>query len=331
MEQPQLVDDVSRRNQGVAFLSSVKAVFEDFTGRRAGMLKALTCDIDELLRQCDPYDDEQTNLCLFGFPDKSWEVMEPSRHVPAKLPEPFLGINHTSHLMARSHEHWLLFVASHSDAWLLSTAFFAASTLDREQKASLFDLINELPTLYQVLSSKISANNIVRTSIEPEVNHESSCLGAAAAQDPMKKLPEEEEEEEEFRDFSARRIGDPIGAFDCLLMSAAARDPMKESPEEDEELRDFSARTIGDPISAFDCLLMVAAARDPMKESPEEEEESRDFSARTIGDPISAFDCLLMKSVMSTLGSRDSSSSAEIRPPSQLHEAATKAKKHKTS
>jgi len=327
MEQRQSVGDVSRRNQGVAFLSSVKAVFEDFTGRRAGLLKALTCDIDELLRQCDPYDDEQTNLCFFGFPDKTWEVMEPSRNVPAKLPEPFLGINHTSHLMARSHEHWLLFVASHSDAWLLSTAFFAASTLDREQKASLFDLINELPTLYQVLSSKTSANNIVRTPIKPDVNHESSCLGAAAAQDSMKKLPEEEEEEEELRDFSARTIGDPISASDCLLMSAAARDPMKESPEEEEELRDFSARTISDPISAFDCLLMVAAAQDPMKKSPEEEEESRDFSASAISDPIGPFDCLLM----STLGSRDSSSSTEIRPPSQLHEAATKARKHKTS
>jgi hypothetical protein len=326
MEQQQLVDDVSTRNRGVAFLSSVEAVFEDFTGRRAGLLKALTCDIDELLRQCDPYDDEQTNLCFFGFPDKTWEVMEPSRNVPAKLPEPFLGINHTSHLMARSHEHWLLFVASHSDAWLLSTAFFAASTLDREQKASLFDLINELPTLYQVLSSKISANNIVRTPIMPEENHESSSLAAAAAQDPVKKLPEEEEEEE-LRDFSARTIGDPISAFDCLLMSAAARDPMKESPEEEEELRDFSARTISDPISAFDCLLMSATAQDPMKKSPEEEEELRDFSARAISDPIGPFDCL----PMSTLGSRDSSSSTEIRPPSQLHEAATKAKRRKTS
>jgi hypothetical protein len=283
------VDDVSRRNQGEAFLSSVKAVFEDFTGRRAGLLKALTCDIDELLRQCDPYDDEQTNLCFFGFPDETWEVMEPSRNVPAKLPEPFLGINHTSHLMARSHEHWLLFVASHSDAWLLSTAFFAASTLDREQKASLFDLINELPTLYQVLSSKISANNIVRTPIMPEENHESSSLAAAAAQDPVKKLPEEEEEEEELRDFSSKTIGDPISAFDCLLMSATAQDPMKKSPEEEEELRDFSARAISDPIGPFDCL------------------------------------------PMSTLGSRDSSSSTEIRPPSQLHEAATKAKRRKTS
>ncbi len=174
-----------------------KAVFEDFTGRRAGLLKALTCDIDELLRQCDPNDDKKTNLCFFGFPDKTWEAMEPSRNVPPKLPEPFLEINHTSHLMARSREHWLLFVASHSDAWLLSTAFFAASTLDSEQKASLFDLINELPTLYQVLSSNISASNVVRTPMKPEVNHESSCLGAAAAQDPMKKLPEEEEEEEE--------------------------------------------------------------------------------------------------------------------------------------
>jgi hypothetical protein len=64
-----------------------------------------------------------------------------------------------------------------------------------------------------------------------------------------------------------------------------------------------------------------------MKKSSEEEEELRDFSARAISDPISPFGCLLM----STVGSRDSSSSTEFRPPSQLHEAATKAKKHKAS
>jgi hypothetical protein len=38
------------------------------------------------------------------------------------------------------------------------------------------------------------------------MSHQSACLGAAAAQDPMKKLPEEEEEEEELRDLSARTI-----------------------------------------------------------------------------------------------------------------------------
>ncbi|PNX63505.1 PHD finger protein alfin-like 5-like [Trifolium pratense] len=33
---------------------TVEAVFRDFKGRRAGLIKALTSDVDEFYQQCDP-------------------------------------------------------------------------------------------------------------------------------------------------------------------------------------------------------------------------------------------------------------------------------------
>jgi hypothetical protein len=57
-------------------------------------------------------------------------------------------------------EQWLLFVASHSDSWLLSTALFAASPFDHVEKQRLFDLMTTLPTLYHIVScSKMVQQN----------------------------------------------------------------------------------------------------------------------------------------------------------------------------
>uniref|UniRef100_A0A2P2IJN8 PHD finger protein ALFIN-LIKE n=1 Tax=Rhizophora mucronata TaxID=61149 RepID=A0A2P2IJN8_RHIMU len=43
---------------------TVEEVFRDFKGRRAGVVKALTTDVEEFFQQCDP---EKENLCLYGF------------------------------------------------------------------------------------------------------------------------------------------------------------------------------------------------------------------------------------------------------------------------
>ena len=69
---------------------TVEEVFKDFKGRRAGMIKALTNDVEEFYQQCDP---EKENLCLYGLPNESWEVNLPAEEVPPELPEPALGIN----------------------------------------------------------------------------------------------------------------------------------------------------------------------------------------------------------------------------------------------
>ncbi|KAL4184208.1 hypothetical protein AMTRI_Chr11g158860 [Amborella trichopoda] len=94
---------------------TVEEVFKDFRGRRAGMIKALTTDVEKFYQQCDP---EKENLCLYGLPNESWEVNLPAEEVPPELPEPALGINFARDGM--QEKDWLSLVAVHSDAWLLA-------------------------------------------------------------------------------------------------------------------------------------------------------------------------------------------------------------------
>ncbi|XP_024380668.1 PHD finger protein ALFIN-LIKE 3 isoform X2 [Physcomitrium patens] len=157
---------------------TVDEVFKDFKGRRSGMLKALTTDVEEFYRQCDP---EKENLCLYGFPDEAWEVNLPAEEVPPELPEPALGINFARDGMQR--KDWLSLVAVHSDAWLLAVAFYYGARFDKNERAlkrtdlpileeghprlisekkcfgdiyrkRLFTMINELPTVFDVVTGK---------------------------------------------------------------------------------------------------------------------------------------------------------------------------------
>ncbi|KAG4136659.1 hypothetical protein ERO13_D07G020500v2 [Gossypium hirsutum] len=128
---------------------TVEEVFRDFKGRRAGMIKALTTDVGEFFQQCDP---EKENLCLYGFPSEQWEVNLPAEEVPPELPEPALGINFARDGM--QERDWLSLVAVHSDAWLLSVAFYFGARFgfyktDRER---LFNMINDLPTIFEVVT-----------------------------------------------------------------------------------------------------------------------------------------------------------------------------------
>ena len=54
--------------------------------------------------------------------------------------------------MARAD--WLALVAVHSDTWLLAVAFYNGARLNKEGRERLFDMINELPTCYEVVSGK---------------------------------------------------------------------------------------------------------------------------------------------------------------------------------
>lgn len=65
---------------------------------------------------------EKENLCLYGLPNEDWEVNLPAEEVPPELPEPALGINFARDGM--KEKDWLSLVAVHSDAWLLSVAFY---------------------------------------------------------------------------------------------------------------------------------------------------------------------------------------------------------------
>ncbi|XP_025879826.1 pHD finger protein ALFIN-LIKE 3 isoform X2 [Oryza sativa Japonica Group] len=114
---------------------TVEDIFKDYSARRGALVRALTSD--------------KENLCLYGLANGSWEVALPAEEVPPELPEPALGINFARDGMNR--RDWLSLVAVHSDSWLVSVAFFFAARLNGNERKRLFNMINDLPTVYEAL------------------------------------------------------------------------------------------------------------------------------------------------------------------------------------
>ncbi|CAI0415874.1 unnamed protein product [Linum tenue] len=108
---------------------TVEEIFKDYTARRAGLVRALTFDPNEL-----------------------WEVTLPAEEVPPELPEPALGINFARDGMQR--KDWLSLVAVHSDCWLLSVSFYFGARLNRNERKRLFSMINDLPSLFEVVTGR---------------------------------------------------------------------------------------------------------------------------------------------------------------------------------
>ncbi|RDY13079.1 PHD finger protein ALFIN-LIKE 5, partial [Mucuna pruriens] len=147
---------------------TVEEVFRDLKGRRAGMIKALTTDVEDFYQQCDP---EKENLCLYGFPSEHWEVNLPAEEVPPELPEPALGINFARDGM--QEKDWLSLVAVHSDAWLLAVAFYfgARFGFDKADRKRLFNMINDLPTIFEVVAGNAKKQGKEKSSVS---NHSSN-------------------------------------------------------------------------------------------------------------------------------------------------------------
>jgi hypothetical protein len=181
---------------------TVDEVFKDFKGRRLGMLKALTSEVEEFYRQCDP---EKENLCLYGYPEEAWEVNLPAEEVPPELPEPALGINFARDGMQR--KDWLSLVAVHSDAWLLAVAFYYGARFDKIERKRLFNMINELPTVFDIVTGKklvkdkpaVNNNSGSKAKSTTKVQQVTQSKPAKPAPPPPKDeedaLDEEDEEE----------------------------------------------------------------------------------------------------------------------------------------
>ncbi|KAG4207736.1 hypothetical protein ERO13_A03G086600v2 [Gossypium hirsutum] len=151
---------------------TVEEVFNDFRGRRSGLIKALTTDVDKFYQQCDP---EKENLCLYGLPNETWEVNLPVEEVPPELPEPALGINFARDGM--QEKDWLSLVAVHSDSWLLAVAFYfgARFSFGKNERKRLFRMINELPTIFEVVTGN------VKQPTDQHANHNSSGKSKSSA------------------------------------------------------------------------------------------------------------------------------------------------------
>ncbi|CAJ2663514.1 PHD finger protein ALFIN-LIKE 4-like isoform X1 [Trifolium pratense] len=199
---------------------TVEEVFRDFKGRRAGLIKALTTDVEDFYNQCDP---EKENLCLYGFPSEQWEVNLPAEEVPPELPEPVLGINFARDGM--QDKDWLSLVAVHSDSWLIAIAYYfgARFGFDKSDRKRLFNMINELPSIFEVVTgaakkqvkekssglnhsgSKSKSNSKAQRAPEPQVKQ-------AKALEPKDEEEElEEEDEDEHGDTLCGACGENYG------------------------------------------------------------------------------------------------------------------------
>ncbi|XP_058748928.1 PHD finger protein ALFIN-LIKE 3-like [Vicia villosa] len=175
---------------------SVEDIFEDFKSRRAGIIKALTVDVEDFYRQCDP---EKENLCLYGLLNEKWEVNLPVEEVPPELPEPVLGINFARDGM--QEKDWLSLVAVHSDTWLLSLAFYfgARFAFDRTDRKRLFNMINELPTIFEIVNGSTKKPVKEKSSVSNNSGGKSKSSSKVRAPETQSRLPKalQPKEEEE--------------------------------------------------------------------------------------------------------------------------------------
>ncbi|XP_030530082.1 PHD finger protein ALFIN-LIKE 4-like isoform X2 [Rhodamnia argentea] len=187
---------------------TVEEVFRDFKGRRAGMIKALTTDVEEFYQQCDP---EKENLCLYGFPNELWEVNLPAEEVPPELPEPALGINFARDGM--QEKDWLSLVAVHSDAWLLAVAFYfgARFGFDKTDRKRLFNMINELPTIFEVVTGTAKKQSKEKSSVSnSSTKSKSSSKGRAPESAKYSKPVQAKDEEEVVDEEDEEEHGDTL-------------------------------------------------------------------------------------------------------------------------
>ncbi|KAJ8557748.1 hypothetical protein K7X08_004514 [Anisodus acutangulus] len=175
---------------------TVEDVFKDFKGRRAALIKALTTDVEEFYQQCDP---EKENLCLYGLPNEQWEVNLPAEDVPPELPEPALGINFARDGM--QEKDWLSLVAVHSDSWLLSVAFYfgARFGFDKASRKRLFNMINDLPTIFEVVTGAVKKQQKEKSSVSSHSGKKSKSNSKRAPnhQEKFTKLQPKDEEQDE--------------------------------------------------------------------------------------------------------------------------------------
>ncbi|CAL0324065.1 unnamed protein product [Lupinus luteus] len=189
---------------------SVEEIFEDFKGRRAAIIKALTTDVADFYTQCDP---EKENLCLYGLPNEHWEVNLPVEEVPPELPEPVLGINFARDGM--QEKDWLSLVAVHSDSWLLALAFYfgARFGFDKADRRRLFNMMNELPTIFEVVTGTAKKQVKEKSSVSNNSGSKSKSNSKARAAEPQgrpSKALQPKDEDEGVEEQDEEEHGDTL-------------------------------------------------------------------------------------------------------------------------
>lgn len=169
-------------------------VYTDYCGRRQGIITALTSDVDRFYAQCDPerenlclYGNPDSTFDVdlpaeevppempepalgINFARDGMQVGPEPSHLHAASTGPLSACAKVDMegfgtacsraaadaLAASQKKDWLSLVAVHSDTWLLAVAFYNGARLNREGRERLFELINEQPTCYEIVSGKAS-------------------------------------------------------------------------------------------------------------------------------------------------------------------------------
>ncbi|XP_027942326.1 PHD finger protein ALFIN-LIKE 4-like [Vigna unguiculata] len=184
---------------------SVEEVFLDFKGRRTAIVKALTTEYKDFFQQCDPAKDD---LCLYGFPNEVWQVDLPAEEVPAEIPEPVLGINFARDGM--EERDWVSFVAAHSDTWLIAVAMFfgARFGFDKADRGRLFDMINDLPTVFEVAVGKVKKEGKKKPPVSNHSNSKSKSNSKRGSESQRKNSKAMESKEEEQGETACGACGE---------------------------------------------------------------------------------------------------------------------------
>eukprot|EP00850_Spirogloea_muscicola_P019147 SM000184S03780 [mRNA] locus=s184:191261:192227:- [translate_table: standard] len=112
---------------------------------------------------------------------------------------------------------WLSLVAVHSDAWLLAVAFYYGARFDKAERKRLFGMINELPTVFDVVTGKKAAAPKKESNSTPAANNSKAKSGGKvrdgkASTKPTKEEDDAEDEDEEHGDTFCGICGGPYGA-----------------------------------------------------------------------------------------------------------------------
>ena len=75
---------------------------------------------------------------------------------------------------------WLALCAVHSDAWLMSLLFFYSARFDADGRAELFSLVNQHPTVYEVVTGRVARSKMYKRK-QPRASVGGAGGGAAAA------------------------------------------------------------------------------------------------------------------------------------------------------
>lgn len=146
-------------------------------------------------------------------PSRDWRFKNtpPTRthQVPPELPEPALGINFARDGMER--RDWFSLIAVHSDAWLMSMAFFNAARLDAEGRRLLFNEINSLPTCLEIVLGKARGNGPIAGAAQ--ISKRAAEPPSALHQEPGKRLAQSEYEDAQMAtsELPVRLVGEMNG------------------------------------------------------------------------------------------------------------------------